>query len=60
LAFQIINRWPGEWSDEKHWHDAIPNFLYIVYQRGMCLSLDLNDWAGFRLWKESHSGDSDK
>lgn len=50
IAFQILDRWPGEWSDEKHWHDVFPNALYQVYQRGMALSCDLNDWAGFRLW----------
>lgn len=51
LAFQIIDRWPGDWSDGDHWYDCFPNFFYQVYQRGMGLSVDLNDWAGFTLWK---------
>lgn len=56
LAFQIIDRWPGDWSDEKTIGDRIACRLYDVYQRGMAMSCDLNDWAGFSLWYESKDG----
>lgn len=57
LGFQVCNRWPGDWSDEKRWHDFIPNFAYNVYNKGMWWSCCINDWAGFSLWygKEDHA-----
>lgn len=51
LAFQIVDRWPGDWSDEEKATDRLAVFFFNVYQRGMALSCDLNDWAGFTLWK---------
>ena len=52
-GFQICDRWPGDWADEKRWHDFIPNLAFPLYQRGMNASMVLNDWAGFTLWNDA-------
>lgn len=51
LAFQIVNRWPERWSEDKTIMDRIGTCIYMIYNTGMCWSVDLNDWAGFRLWR---------
>jgi len=43
--------------DDK-WAERIHGVLYRVYNRCMCWSLDLNDWAGFRLWLDSTSDET--
>jgi hypothetical protein len=50
-CFQIVNRWPDGWSDEEGslW-DRLGSKFFDGYQWGMSKSLDINDWAGFRLW----------
>lgn len=63
LCFQVVNRWPDGWSDEKGslW-DLIGSKFFRGYQWGMWQSLRLNDWAGFRLWykaTDEQSGDGE-
>lgn len=49
-ASRIINNWPDCKDDSLM--DRLGTVIYRVYNRCMCWSLDLNDWAGFTLWKK--------
>ena len=50
-ASLVINRWPD--CKDGSLMDRIGSALYRVYQCGMNLSLALNDWAGFDLWRHA-------
>lgn len=48
-ASLVLNRWPD--CADGSWMDRLGTAVYRVYNMGMCLSCDINDWAGFNLWK---------
>jgi len=51
LASLVINRWPD--CKDGTLLDKLGSAIYRIYQGGMNVSLQLNDWAGFDLWKPS-------
>ncbi len=55
LAFEILNRWPDGWGDGNRVLDKIGSAIFQVYNRGMCASADLNDWAGYKLWRTNET-----
>lgn len=51
-CFQIVNRWPDGWSDERNFMDRVGTWFYNGYQWGMFKSSVINDWGGFALWSK--------
>ena len=49
FASKILDRIP-DW--EARTVEKIASAIYWVYNRGMCASVDLNDWAGFSFWRK--------
>jgi hypothetical protein len=47
LACRVLNRIP-DW--EARPARVIARWLYVVYNRCMLASCDLNDWAGLKIW----------
>lgn len=45
---RVLNRIP-DW--EVRPFVILARVLYVIYNRCMLASCDLNDWAGFMLWK---------
>jgi integrase len=49
LAARALDRLPDWEAPPKAW---LASALYRIYNRCMCWSVDLNDWAGFSLWRK--------
>lgn len=54
-ASQLLNRWPD--CKDGSLMDRLGSVVYRVYNRLMCWSVDLNDWAGFKLWHKEGEPD---